>query len=108
MRPPKTVKVIGKVYRLEVSDTLDADAGALGITHADKCLINYAKSENPQALRDTILHEVLHAVFAEAGISAELAEIDKELEEKVVRRAATVLLDTMRTSRGFVDFLLAA
>ena len=105
MRPPKSVKVIGKVYTITPSETLEADAGALGITHADKCAIYYIKSQDPQALRDTVLHEVLHAVFAEAGIAAELGEIDKELEEKVVRRAATVLLDTMRSSKGFVDFL---
>lgn len=108
MRPPKSVKIIGKSYRIQASETLELDAGALGITHPDKCLISYIKTQDPQALRDTILHEVMHGIFSEAGISSELSEIDKELEEKVVRRSATVLLDVLRNSRGFVNFLLAS
>lgn len=59
----------------------DADENVYGITHAEKCRIYIAKEQDEQAREDTLLHELLHAVFGVAGVNSTLAEICEDRDE---------------------------
>lgn len=58
----------------------------------------------PDTRRDTLLHEVLHAVAFTAGISAELGNTK---EEEIIRRMSPLLLDTLRRNPALVAYILA-
>lgn len=59
-------------------------------------------TQGPSQLRDTVLHEVLHACAAVAG-----GPIPQEDEERFVRPVATVLLGVLRDNPKLVAFLTA-
>lgn len=52
--------------------------------------------------RDALVHEVLHAIWYQSGLSA--AELNEEL---TVLTLATPLLDVLQQNPAFVDFLTA-
>ena len=71
------------------------------------CQIFYASAQDEQQLRDTIWHEILHAIASETGIAWELkpeSDVDVD-EEMVVRRFATATLQVMRDNPSVVKFL---
>lgn len=55
-------------------------------------------------LRDTLLHEALHAVFAQLGLDDELGQAK---EEMVIRRLSPALLALLRRNPQLVSFLTA-
>lgn len=58
----------------------------------------------PGMLRETLLHEALHAVTAMSGVAYEQGE---EGEERLVRRLSPLLLELLRRNPAFVAFLTA-
>lgn len=54
-------------------------------------------------LAETLLHELVHAVFASVGLDLRLSET----EEDVVRSFAPLLLDTLRRNPQLVAYLTA-
>jgi hypothetical protein len=105
---PKQLKIQGKTYKIDGPEEILDEADELGHTYAYKCLIRYGHNatEEPQQLRDTILHEVLHALYYENGLANELKTTDDDLEEQVVRRTATGMLQILRDNPQLIKFLL--
>ncbi len=95
-----TVHVGGQKWRVDLirGDShhfeADEDEQVYGITHADKCKIYIAREQHEQIREDTLLHELLHAVFSVSGASniltraAEGREAAAKLEEDVVTAIA--------------------
>lgn len=104
---PKKINVLGKTYSIEGPEEILDESDELGHTYAYKCLIRYGHNatEEPQQLRDTILHEICHALYYENGLATELKARDDDLEEQVVRRTATGLLQIFRDNPQLVTFL---
>ncbi len=106
MKLPKrldTLDVLGKQYRLVENTTklnTDSESGACDPT---LCLIEWSTKQDPQQLRDTLLHEVMHACYSEMGLHEEVPDI---LEETVIRRLATALLYVLRANQEFTKFLV--
>jgi hypothetical protein len=99
MRPPRKVKVGPHEYRVRVdkSGVLMA-AERLGQHRMADLRMDVAGGQAPSMLRDTVLHEVMHAVF----VGMELSEDD---EEKFVSRLTPVLLAVLRDNPKLVEFL---
>ena len=72
--------------------------GQLDIRHA---LIHVDPTLQPDVLADTLLHEVLHGVWAAVGLPEEKLEA-----EQVVGALTPLLLDTLRRNPALVDYLL--
>ena len=103
MTPPDTITILGKCYAVKSSRSMGSDYGDC---QSDKCLIRYNPKQNTQQLRDTILHEVFHGVFHESGLSWELEQTGvADLEERVVRRVATLTLDTLSRNPALMAYL---
>ena len=62
------------------------------------------EQQAPGQQRDTLLHEVLHALTEMTGLHNEWSE---EKEEAVVRRLTPALLDVLRRNPDLVEFLVA-
>ena len=58
---PRTVRVIGKTFAIEYVDKVD-DEDSAGEHRRDAQLIKVRVGQHPETLRETLLHEVIHAV----------------------------------------------
>jgi Zn-dependent peptidase ImmA (M78 family) len=92
---PKRVDVMGKTYKIELD--LD-DSSDYGLCVADRCTIKIAKRQCDMQKRDTLLHELTHAVDHELKL---------EMKENQVHRMATGLLAVFRHNPQLVAFLTA-
>lgn len=97
--PPKTVKVNGRVYQLK-QRAASRMPDVLGLCHSDKGLIEYRKGQEPHELRDTVLHELFHAILATQG-----REYGEEVEELYVRAIATGLIGVLQDNPELAAWL---
>ena len=89
-------KGMDKVCRTESSDL----PGHTDTTH----LANTTDPDQaPGQLRDTLLHEVLHAICDTTGLAHSWEQSN---EEDAIRRICPMLLDTLRSSPSLVAFLV--
>lgn len=106
MKPPRFIHVGPYEYSVDQGTVAVAalDAGDDGSCdfHDVRITVNPARPEQVQ--RDTLLHEVLHAIGALTGLRAELGD---EAEERVVSRLGSALLDTLRRNPELVEYLLS-
>lgn len=93
MKIPKQVVVMGKPYTV---GPLSDDCGDYGRCRSVTQEIHVNMGQAPHQMRDTLLHEVLHAVSNELHL---------ELEERQVHVLANALLDTLRRNPKFTQFL---
>jgi hypothetical protein len=89
------VDVLGKPYTIEVVKKKGSDYGEC---FCDQCHIEVASYQCDHQKRDTLLHEVMHAVDH---------EMDCDMKEEQIRRMATGLLAVLRQNPAFVAFLTA-
>lgn len=101
MIAPKGVKVGPIYYEIVLSDgMLLPYANHLGLTDNTKCKVNLSTEQAPCVLRDTLLHETLHAIWSTFGIGG-----NEEEEEALIRRITPALLGVLRDNPELVEFL---
>ena len=89
------IKIIDAIWRRKfVGSKLNADSGECDF---DKCLITQAKSECPQRRRNTLTHEITHAISDALGL---------DLKERQVHAFATGWLQVLRDNPKLVKYLL--
>ena len=87
------VDILGKPYRIELVKKKGSDYGECFV---DQCNIEIASYQCDMQKRDTLLHEILHAVDHEMGT---------DMSEPQVRRMATGMLAVLRHNPALVAFL---
>jgi hypothetical protein len=92
---PPLVDVLGKPYSVTLTQRGEGDYGEC---FADHCRIEVADYQCLLQQRDTLLHEVLHAVDHEMHCN---------MNESQIRRIATGLLQVLRHNAPLVAFLVA-
>jgi hypothetical protein len=103
---PQKVKVGHVRYTLRVEKGLASIAGATGTCGEDTQLILVDDQVGPDQERDTVLHELLHAIFFASNVKSILPGDDtKELEEKLILSTATRLLELLRDNPKLVEYL---
>jgi hypothetical protein len=75
--------------------------GLYGQTSPSACVIEVDPSNAPSQVRDTLLHEALHAVVADTR-----TRLDRDDEEQLVRVLTPGLLALIRNNPHLVAFLL--
>ena len=100
MKPPRTVRVGPHVYSVSTEQRNGDDYGE---TQIDRCEIRLAAKQGPSQLRETLLHEALHACTALAGLRVEWGE---DRDESCVTRLAPILLDVLRRNPRLIEFLV--
>jgi hypothetical protein len=104
MRLPKSVYVMGHEYKIEtMSKQLFEDMDAYGDCSDDKRRIRIYVDTSTGIIRDTLLHEILHACWYLLGLSKQ------EEEEKVVNSISTLLIGVLDDPRNkdVVDLILS-
>ena len=86
-------------YRDEISES-EPDLFGLTLNRDHKIIVSTRQTD--LALKDTMLHECVHAIFAASGL---FREVDNE--ERVVAQASTWLLMLLRDNHELSRFLLA-
>ncbi|AUO78191.1 hypothetical protein RSEGYP2_32 [Ralstonia phage RsoP1EGY] len=97
---PHSLRIMGRKFRVSYKDDLDGD---LGYCEPTKCKIEIENGQHPVEEADTVLHEVLHAVFylMDIGLSA-------EEEEHVVRKVVTGLTQVFQDNPRLLTYLANA
>lgn len=109
-KPPKKIKIGIHEYKIIVDkaaiDACSVAGGAearLGECNNEMLTITMEPNQAPSMLRETLLHEALHAAFHLVGASE---DIDEKTEEKLVLRLAPVLMGVIKENPKFIHYLL--
>lgn len=102
--PPGCVKVGPHHYTVDPDDRA-SQRDARGEAYTDRCAIVYDDRMHQSALRETLLHETLHAVWAATGLPA--VEGANDEEEVIVASLSPLLLGVLRDNPRLVTFLTA-
>lgn len=94
---PGKVRLVGKDYLLVENTAGLARMGAFGTTSNLNAVIDYSLDQSLTQLRDTVLHEVIHAVDFSMYLG---------LEERQVHALAAGLLGVLRDNPEFTALLL--
>jgi hypothetical protein len=107
MRPPARLHVGPHQYTVNVDAVRCRDLGVRGQTDADALAILLNPALPISMQRDTLLHELLHALFDVQGTDvSDRPLLDDDEEERLVRGLAPLLLDALRRNPRLVTFLL--
>lgn len=103
MKPPASVKIGPHRYRITFADArtvrlIDDATGSLGECDTKHGVITVDPDQSPTQLRDTVLHEILHAAMALIGVTEDPG-VDRDAEERIVLRLSPVLLELVRDKR---------
>lgn len=96
----KTLRLIGKRHRIEWDcEELKSDDGddADGLFHRSKKLIQVAAGQTHDDERETLLHEILHALEV---------QMDAEIPEAKLRQLAVGLYASLKDNPRLVTYLL--
>lgn len=92
----------GDIYTVAVADPDEAAAGGYrGYCNKQAHKIAYCDDGSTTESKNTVLHEVLHAVFSDAGLKG------NEGEEKIVTLLANRLRDVFTINPKLRDYLFA-
>lgn len=85
------IKIGGITYDIEYKDTIDVngDLNYFGTCDKKQAKIEISTLANKQRQEQTLVHEILHAVFYEAGIVL-------DNEEDIVNRVSLVLYQVLK------------
>ena len=93
---PKKVRVFGRVYSLiPVLKLLDDDgAELLGQCDNEKLTIKFLQGQHPTTLKDTLIHEVLHAIWYSMNLMVDpMGDIEEQAVTGLARGITGVLAD---------------
>lgn len=104
MNPPKLIYVGPTDVKVKFKRRLTTDT-LVGEFIEDQTAIELRKDQSVSGLRDTLLHEALHAVVYLAGLRVAL-ELTHKQEERLVVTLAPWVLALLRDNPKLVEFLL--
>jgi hypothetical protein len=112
MEPPKKVQVGPITFAIDISleagliaKTREQKPTTVGHIDHNEQRIYIDGAQGPDQIRDTLLHEVLHALWGTCGLYVTEAG---DHEELIVAMTASLLLDTLRRNPELVAYLVAA
>lgn len=103
MKRPKQLYVEPFAYRVQYEPEWSIKTGNMGNCVTDTQTIYVDASLTEQAERDTVLHEVLHALWSQTGLQKAYTE---DQQEDVVWQLTPRLLAVLKDNPDFVTWLL--
>lgn len=94
MRLPKSIRIFGKKFRINVQNNLKDDEGnqVLGLFDPSRSVIHLDKDQDRKEMMHTLIHELCHAVCWRVSIRQ--SNLSEELEELIVDTFATMAVET--------------
>jgi hypothetical protein len=101
---PNSIKIGPYRYQVKVTSLDPFGAGDInyGITQREHQVILLEEEQADDAMADSLLHEVLHAIIFVSGYN----EMNNDEEEDLVARISPFLLSVIRDNRAFIRFLM--
>jgi hypothetical protein len=99
---PKSIRVMGKLYKLRFIPTSPIEHNNLGQCDHKKMLITIEDDQIPVEELDTVIHEILHAIWYQMSIGEGPME-----EEPLVRRTANGLLQIILDNPELLKYISA-
>lgn len=103
MKIPSRLKV--GAYHYKVSMAPLTDEGRVGQTYPSRQEIQIAPGQAPHYERDTVIHELLHAIMQQTSLS-KMTLWDEGVEEAIVLAVSPLLLQTLRENPRLTNYLL--
>lgn len=94
MKPPDEVRLLGRVVLIRADELEDGEDGECG----DGVVTYNSEDDNPDNVRDTVVHELLHHYDKMLGLN---------LKELQVRQLAVCVFQMIRDNPDFVSYLQA-
>lgn len=103
MRRPTRVRIAGREWRIRWRDQkkMVAKDSAFGLTHFDCGAIDIATQMSAFDTKDTVLHELMHAILAQQGHTS----YGNEAEEAFVRPLAAGLIGVFQDNPELARWL---
>ena len=73
----KEVKIGGIVYPIEIANDFTGETGDWGQTNFKKSKITIDSNLDKQRLNQTLVHEIAHCIFEEAGLEQEEDKVNR-------------------------------
>jgi hypothetical protein len=90
-----TIKYVDRLKDDEADDPDDADNDLLGCCDSTQFEITISKGQSPESMKDTLAHEIMHAVYSTmTGVDHE----DILAEENFVLAATTMFFEIVRNA----------
>lgn len=106
MKHPRHIQVFSYDIEVTTPDGIEMDHNEVEGRFLQSAERIEIRGDRPVAMtRDTLLHEVLHAVLAISGTRA-MVDLEREDEEKIVSGLAPALLHVLRDNPKLAAFLL--
>lgn len=99
---PKSVRVMGRDYQIMFDHDSPLEMMNLGSCNNQLMLIAVKENQHPVEEADTLIHEIMHAIWYTMHISGSGAG-----EEEVVRRMASGFLQVLMDNPGLLKYLQA-
>ena len=107
---PRHIRIMGvdwEVAYLKPNKWPTDHKDSCGITHAHTQEILILNKGSEATIRDTLLHEILHAALSSAGTSHAMTLVPSEHREEIIVAGLTpVLLDILRDNHGLTKYLV--
>lgn len=97
---PTALRIMGRNYSVVWEDDILLGTDCLGRTYSQQCAIVVKTGQHPVEEADTLLHEILHAVWYCMSIAEGGAD-----EEAVVRRMASGLTQVFMDNGHLINYV---
>lgn len=103
MHLPTNLKIGGFDWTVEKNAHVSTEGSTFGSTHTNTQKIFLDPGTTDQKNAQTLLHEVIHAVTWQSGLSRRLEKFeDRKLEEEIVQSISMGLYQVLRDNK--IDF----
>lgn len=101
-RLPESVKLLGKTFRVLYVSEVDPDEHLQGSCEVGKSEIRVCRTLSKEAMRDTLVHEIVHAIYH--YLMSDLESQGDEFEERVVLFTTLSIFEMVSAlGRGFFE-----
>lgn len=106
MTPPRKVRVGPRTYDIKLVPHIEAESGVTGLCGNDTLILLIDSNQADDGIKDTLLHEVGHAMFHLAGLGKDFGgAIKSEDEERILRVLTPHFLDLLQRNPKLVEYL---
>jgi Zn-dependent peptidase ImmA (M78 family) len=88
---PSKIRVIGLDFEIEENEKVANEGNTFGSVHSRKQRIFLEPNETQQRKEQTLVHEMLHAIFMQTGLSERLRDNKDVTEEQLVSTISAAL-----------------
>lgn len=100
---PTSVSFMGRTYGITYDYDLPDEL--LGLTNHSTLQVAIRESQEPLDEADTLVHELMHILWYQMGL---VADLNEDLEERVIRAMATAITYAIRENPQLLNYLKVA